>query len=441
MRGTPLECRPPGDDYDLQKGLCHFGAWDSQMTRVGRFLIISWDGGGNVPPTLNLGARLAHLGHRVRLLGWDSMKSRAATVGLEFTAYRSVPPWPSGVTFEQAWKKRIVPALFGQGTRDDIRTEIEDFSPDAVVVDCMIGAGLEVADTLDLPRAVLIHVLYPMFMSKWGNRATRAKQAVYLDHADQVLVLVPPGFDTACRLPPNTSNVGPITGPNPSAPLSARMTELLAEPGGPWVLLSLGTTLQDQTMTLPRILEAVARLPIRVLLTLGGVLQPSAINPPPNVTVCGFIPHDLLLPHMAAVVSHGGLSTITAALAAGVPLVCIAQGRDQADNAKRVVASGVGRAVDKYAQPTEIAAAIEAVLADPSILDRANHFANVTAALGRGDFAARKVAGLIGPNIPGDSNYFDMQSAGQEGKEMAYPHLLADSAARGLPGYTGGSRG
>jgi len=108
--------------------------------------------------------------------------------------------------------------------------------------------------------------------------------------------------------------------------------------------------------------------------------------------------------HMAAVVSHGGLSTITAALAAGVPLVCIAQGRDQPDNAKCVVASGVGRAVDKNAPPTEIAAAIEGVLTDPSILDKTNHFANVIAALGRGDVAARKVAGLIGPNIPGDSN-------------------------------------
>jgi UDP:flavonoid glycosyltransferase YjiC (YdhE family) len=148
----------------------------------------------------------------------------------------------------------------------------------------------------------------------------------------------------------------------------------------------------------------VARLPIRVLLTLGDVLPPDAINSPPNVTVCGYIPHDLLMPHMAAVVSHGGLSTITAALAAGVPLVCIPQSRDQPDNAKRVVASGVGRAVDKNAAPAEIAAAIEAVLTDPAIPDKTSHFANVIAGLGRGNVAARKVAGLIGPSTPGDSN-------------------------------------
>jgi UDP:flavonoid glycosyltransferase YjiC (YdhE family) len=374
------------------------------MARVGGFLIISWDGGGNVPPALNLGARLIHLGHRVRLLGWESMKSRAATAGLEFTAYPSVPSWPSGVSLQQAWKERVIPALFGPGTRDDIRTEIADFSPDVVVVDCMIGAGLEVVDTLDLPCAVLIHVLYSTFTDKWGTRATRAKNAAYLDHADQVLVLVPPGFDIPYRLPPNTSNVGPITDPVPSPPLSDRMTELLTEPGKPWVLLSRSTIWQNQAMALSKILEAVAQLPIRVLLTLGDVLQPSAINSPPNVTVCGFIPHDQLMPHMAAVVSHGGLSTVTTALTAGVPLVCIPESHDQPDNAKRVVASGVGRAVDKGASPAEIAAAIEGVLADPSILDRTSHFAHAIAALGRGDVAARKVAGLIGLNMPGDSN-------------------------------------
>jgi UDP:flavonoid glycosyltransferase YjiC (YdhE family) len=374
------------------------------MTGAGRFLIISWDGGGNVPPALNLGTRLVHLGHRARLLGWESMKSRAATAGLEFTTYPSVPPWPKGATLQQAWKEHVIPALFGPGTRDDVRTEIENFSPDAVVVDCQMAAGLEAVDTLDLPNAVLIHILYSTFIDTWGSKATRAKMAAYLGRASQVLVLAPPGFDTAQPLPPNTFSVGPITDPNPSPPLSTRLAELLAEPGKPWILLSLSTISQGQARALPIIFEAVAELPVRMLLTLGDELQPGAINSPPNVTVCGFIPHDLLMSRMAAVVTHGGLGTITAALAAGVPLVCIAQGHDQPYNAERVVASGVGRAVGKDASPTEIAAAIEGVLTDSSISDKTHHFANAIAALGRGDLAARKVAGLIGPNTPGDSN-------------------------------------
>jgi UDP:flavonoid glycosyltransferase YjiC (YdhE family) len=372
------------------------------MTKVGRFLIVSWDGGGNVPPALNLGARLVHLGHRVRLLGWESMTSRAAIAGLEFKTYPSVPPWPSGVTLQQAWKERVIPALLGPGTRDDIRAEIEDFSPDVVVVDCMIGAGLEVVDTLELPRAVLMHILYSTFTNTWGTRATRARNAAFLDQAGQVLALVPPGFDIARQLPPNTSSVGPITDPAPGPPLSTSMTELLAKPGEPWVLLSIGTILQDQAMTLPRILEAVAKLPIRVLLTLGGVLQPGTIDSPPNVTICGYISHDLLMPYMSAVVCYGGLSTITAALAAGVPLVCIPQVHDQPGNAERVVATGVGQSVDKNAAPAEIAAAIERVLTDPSIPDKAHHFAHAITALGRGEVAARRVAELLGPDLVPD---------------------------------------
>ena len=60
------------------------------------------------------------------------------------------------------------------------------------------------------------------------------------------------------------------------------------------------------------------------------------------------------------------------------------------------MASGVGRAVSKHAKPAEIAAAIEAVLTDPTVLDKASSFAHVIAALGHGDVAARKVAALIG---------------------------------------------
>ena len=72
------------------------------MSGPGRFLIVSWDGGGNAPPALNLGARLVRQGHQVRLLGWESMASRAAAAGVEFATYPSVPPWPPDLTFEDA---------------------------------------------------------------------------------------------------------------------------------------------------------------------------------------------------------------------------------------------------------------------------------------------------------------------------------------------------
>ena len=44
----------------------------------GRFLIVTWDGGGNTPPALNLAERRSASGHHVRILGWESMAARAA---------------------------------------------------------------------------------------------------------------------------------------------------------------------------------------------------------------------------------------------------------------------------------------------------------------------------------------------------------------------------
>src|SRR5207248_8948080 len=65
-----------------------------------------------------------------------------------------------------------------------------------------------------------------------------------------------------------------------------------------------------------------------------------------NVHVCASAPHSELLKQAAVVVTHAGHGTVIRALAAGVPLVCMPMGRDQNENAARVVFRGaeIGRA-------------------------------------------------------------------------------------------------
>jgi UDP:flavonoid glycosyltransferase YjiC (YdhE family) len=364
------------------------------MSASGRFLIVSWDGGGNTPPALNLGHRLVRKGHVVRLLGWDSMAARATAAGLEFATYPSVPPWPAEVRFEEAGD-RIQPALMGAATRDDILAQARDFAADVLVVDCMMGAALDAAGMLGIPTTVLVHMLNSFFMHVWGDSDTLRERARVLGELDAVLVLVPPSFDAPYPLPANTMYVGPINAPGPQVPLDPRDVALLNEPGDRWVLLSLSTTLMGQAAALPRMLDAVAGLPVRVLLTLGGVLPVEAVDAPPNVTVRGFIPHDGLLPWMAAVITHAGLSTVSAALTAGVPILCIPQGRDQADNGDRVHASGVGRVVATDATAATIATALEDLLADTAARNAAHRFSEVIAGLGGGEAATRQVEGLL----------------------------------------------
>ena len=369
------------------------------MSDRGKFLIASWDGGGNTIPGFNLGSRLARRGHRVRMLGWSSMAGQAAVAGIEFTAYRSVPPWPDDLTQDDGWE-RLVPLLHGPATRDDILAEAAAFAPDVLVVDCMLGAGFGAARQLRLRTAVLMHVLYQPFVGAWGDHVMDASVAGLLAEADRVLALVPPGFDEPGQLPANTSYTGPISRPVPQrspGELCAADLGLLASPGDPWVLLSLSTTRQGQAQALPRMLAATASLPVRVLLTLGGVMPADAVDAPANVTVCDYVPHEQVLPHMAAVISHGGLSTIMASLTAGVPILCIPQGREQPINAARVAACGCGLVAPPASTAREIAAALDGLLRDEPSRVAARRFAATIAALGAGERAADEVESLVSP--------------------------------------------
>jgi UDP:flavonoid glycosyltransferase YjiC (YdhE family) len=57
---------------------------------------------------------------------------------------------------------------------------------------------------------------------------------------------------------------------------------------------------------------------------------------------------------------------VVRALAAGVPLVVIPQGRDQGDNAVRVTCRNAGLSLRRNADPATIAAAVWRVLGDGS---------------------------------------------------------------------------
>jgi UDP:flavonoid glycosyltransferase YjiC (YdhE family) len=363
------------------------------MAQQRRFLIASWAGGGNTPPAFNLGTRLVRRGHRVRMVGWPSMARPAADAGIEFAPYRSMRPWPEDLSLDDGWEdvKRL---LRGIATRDDIVAEARAFDADALVVDCMMGAAFAARARLGLPTAVLTHVLYSAYASGWGDELLEGNMDELFGATDLVLALTAPGFDSPVTLPPNTAYVGPIAHPDSGRRTSTLLRadlQTINQPGDPWVLLSMSSTLQGQAAALPGILAALEPLRIRVLLTLGEVVPIDAVVAPSNVTVRAYVPHDVVLPHMAAVITHAGLSTITAALEAGLPIVCIPQGRDQHLNAARVDACGVGRVVDPAASSTELAGAVDAVLRDETFRACVKSLAAEIAALGHGERATDRV--------------------------------------------------
>jgi UDP:flavonoid glycosyltransferase YjiC (YdhE family) len=118
-------------------------------------------------------------------------------------------------------------------------------------------------------------------------------------------------------------------------------------------------------------LDAVAELPVRVLLTTGGHdLDLGDI--PDNVHVERWVDEAAVLHHTAAAIGHGGSGTTLSALVAGVPQVVVPLFGDQPYNAARVAVAGAG----VTAPLQELRARLELVLEHDRYREVAQRLAN-----------------------------------------------------------------
>ena len=134
------------------------------------------------------------------------------------------------------------------------------------------------------------------------------------------------------------------------------------------------------------VVESLADLPVRLLVTVGDGGDPSAWSAlPPNVHVERWVPQQDVLANAAAMVCHGGTGTVLGGLTAGVPMVVVPQFADQPDNAERVAAIGAGIGIGAgEAAPVraeEVRAAVHSVLTEPSYRAAAGAIAKEIAAL------------------------------------------------------------
>jgi MGT family glycosyltransferase len=122
-------------------------------------------------------------------------------------------------------------------------------------------------------------------------------------------------------------------------------------------------------------LDALALLPVRVLVTVGRDRDPRELGPlPPNVHVARWVPQADVMPHTAVMICHGGSGTVRAGLAAGVPMVVVPLFADQPHNARRVAELGAGIAHDGT---FGLAESVRRLLVEPSYLQEAQRIAAV----------------------------------------------------------------
>jgi UDP:flavonoid glycosyltransferase YjiC (YdhE family) len=204
-----------------------------------------------------------------------------------------------------------------------------------------------------------------------------------LGAARRILLATSRSFDFDATPPEPFRYVGPYVGdPAWALPWSPPW------PAGderPLVLVAFSSFYQAQDASLRQVIAALGTLPVRGLVTLGPVLKLEHFPTPPNVYVVESAPHSALYPQTSVVITHAGHGTTLRPLMAGVPLLCLPMGRDQADNAVRVTERGAGLRLPKDAPAADIAAAVRRLLDEPA-------FANAAHALGRriaADAAAR----------------------------------------------------
>lgn len=169
-----------------------------------------------------------------------------------------------------------------------------------------------------------------------------------------------------------------------------RVARSTTEPGANWkprgdaplVYVTFGTVLGHlaEAIAVYRCaLDAVAGLPVRVLMTVGRGTDPASLGPiPDNVRIEQWVPQETVLGQTAVVVCHGGSGTTMGALAAGVPVVICPLFADQPRNAQAIQRVGAGVVVAsedpapgglRRLGPEHVAplrASIEQVLGDPA---------------------------------------------------------------------------
>jgi MGT family glycosyltransferase len=388
------------------------------------YLFTLVDGGGTVPPETGAARRLVQRGHRVEVLAEDSMLKEVQATGAPFR------PWTRGFNRPDRrpehdpfrdWEIRTPLQLFSRmldgvlagpapGYAADVTETLRDYRPDLVVCSFFALGAMVAAEAAGLPYYVLMPNIYglpapgmpplglgtrpaanqvakirdrvvsTMVKRQW-NKGLDQINALRKSHglkpiadfwdqvrqANKVLVLTSRSFDFPAELPASVRYVGPVL----DDPAWADEPWMPPAGANPLVLVAMSSTFQNQVGILQLCIDALGLLPVRGVVTTGLAVDPTELRPAPNVSVIASAPHSEVLKHARVVLTHGGHGTVVRALAGGIPMVLIPQGRDQADTAVRVASRGAGVTLKSGTAPKTIGDAVTRVLADPAYRDAA----------------------------------------------------------------------
>lgn len=395
---------------------------------MSRVLIVVPPMTGHVNPTVSLGVELAQRGHDVAWCGQADVVDRLLPPGAPFLpvgaelAARVGPNYapeerrgPEGFRF--LWEGFLVP--YARETAPEVAAAVERFAPDVMVVDQQALAGAVVAKRSGrrwVTSASTSAELVDPFARMPKIESWVRGQLVDL----QVALGVPPAaaaegdlrfsdelvlaFTTEALMGPMASQYPQVRFVGASINRRPEPVEFpwdWLDPTTPTLLVSLGTVgaAQDERF-LAVAVEALSGQPLQAVIVAAPAVALRLPAHGPNILVRPRVPQLALLPHVDAVVCHGGHNTVCEALAHGLPLVIAPVRDDHPLVADQVVAAGAGRRV-KFGRigPAAFAAAVDAALYDPDLRAGAARVKESFDRAGGAPAAASAVEELLCPSV------------------------------------------
>jgi UDP:flavonoid glycosyltransferase YjiC (YdhE family) len=377
-----------------------------------RVLLTSTPGSGHLGPLFPFAHALRRAGHEVLVAAPVSAQKRVERAGLAYLSFAD----PLNVHLGSYWQAAraappeeaneiIVGQVFGgvraRAALSGIELAMDAWRPHVVLRESCEFAGAIAAEAREIPVARVgiglaqtedyaIRTAAPVLedLRAWVGLAPdpegrRLEETPYLTLTPAALEA--PGVTLTSRtLRFHDAAPRPHSVPDPAAPPLVYVTFGTVAPGAghfPGVYRAA--------------IDALARLPIRIVMTVGDSADPAELGPlPSNALVERWIPQAEVLAQASAVVNHGGFGTTVGTVLAGLPQVIVPLFADQPWNAQRIADLGAGL-VAQAAAPETIREAVERVLSESSFRTVASGIAREAFLLPPIDAVASSLAEMV----------------------------------------------
>lgn len=356
---------------------------------------------GHINPTLSLGAGLLGRGHEVAWISLDASLEAKLPAGGKLLLAGFQGTDQDGQNNEQYLHQISQKVVYGIESVKFLYDEVliplnrymfrgiipllERYNPDLVIHDHQLFAGavaayqqkIPYATSVTAPAAVKMMDDLPKVHEWEVNKMMALQQELGVQEERLLacsgaltLVFTSKDFFGEMELPGSYQFVGPVV-QHRSGTVPFNWEQFHQLPSYPKVLVSIGTTFDHQHKK--EFFSKVSAALGNELLSVIVVSDPGLFDQwPSNFLVTERVPQLEILPHLDAVVCHGGHNTVSETLLQGLPMVVIPIAYDQSQVAGRVVQVGSGLRLNfKRFRAEHLQTALWEVLNNPSFREAA----------------------------------------------------------------------